>query len=424
MNFALQVQALARIGTTEAGSVLERQLSRRLSRDPIEQTWYWVDTASGLRRLHRTRALPKLLHCADRAADSPPGIVLAAEVVAFPNFASALKDLSGPLARPALRAIARVAKGCRGGAIDHASVLGIEVGDILANLSVSCPPIPDPWLTDAILEAERLYRRIGQWKRLLDPEYQPMVDRQELRLAETSSQRQRWLQNAPTRLMDRFSIAPTDEQSAILRCLFEFRADIIGLFPQLPDRRVAWWMEAVRCLTWSKSTMAGPVLARQALESMTARRKDNSTALLLTCLRGHACPESERVLLYAATSTNQNLRQAAASSLGWWPPFNTAAVLNALQALRTDPIHVEIRQAAIAALARLGVRTALEVIREELFSEEPAIRAATARRIAQEELSWLWPDLQDVADSDDPESALAAIEAIEQLREQALGPIG
>jgi hypothetical protein len=50
-----------------------------------------------------------------------------------------------------------------------------------------------------------------------------------------------------------------------------------------------------------------------------------------------------------------------------------------------------------------------------------SIRVATARLIAREELSWLWPDLQDVADSGDVESALAAIEAIEQLREIALG---
>jgi hypothetical protein len=69
----------------------------------------------------------------------------------------------------------------------------------------------------------------------------------------------------------------------------------------------------------------------------------------------------------------------------------------------------------------LGVRSALDEIREDLLGVEPANRAATARLIAREELSWLWPDLQDVAESDDVESALAAIEAIEQFRENALG---
>jgi HEAT repeat protein len=248
-----------------------------------------------------------------------------------------------------------------------------------------------------------------------------MAERQGMRLGETNTERARWLQAAPRRLIERFSIAPTDEQTAILQCLFEFRSDIITLFPHLPDRRSAWWMQAVRCLMWSRSSVAGPVLARQTMESMTARRNHQRAAILLATLRGHPCPESERVLLRAAASSNPDLRQSAASALGWWPPFNTAAVLSVLHILRTNSNHNEIRQAAIAALARLGLRSALEEIREELQSEEPAIRSATARRIADEELSWLWPDLQDVADSDDQEPALAAIEAIEQLREHALG---
>jgi hypothetical protein len=420
-DFALQVQALARIGTTEAGSVLERQLTRRLSHDPVEQTWYWADAASGLRQLHHTHALPALLRCVDKAADSPPGTVLAAEVVAFPDFASALKDLSSPLARPALRAITRVVKGCRDGAIDPGSLLAIGVGEMLARLSDSCPTIPDPWLTQAILEAERLYRRIGPWKQFLDPEVQSLAERQGLRLWETASQRSEWLQAAPKRLMERFSIAPTHEQTAILHCLFEFNSDILSLFPHLPDRRAVWWMDAMRCLTWTKSSVVGPVLARQTLELMSTRRNHHRAAVLLATLGGLPCHESEEVLLRAAASVDPNLRLWAASALGWWEPFNTAAVLNVLQTLRTEPVHNEIRQAAVAALARLGVRSALEEIREELLGEETAIRAATARRIAQEGLSWLWPDLQEVAESDDPEAALAAIEAIERLRENAVG---
>ncbi|HEV3383766.1 MAG TPA: hypothetical protein VG097_03070 [Gemmata sp.] len=48
------------------------------------------------------------------------------------EFSSALKDLTNPLARPALRAIARVARGCRDSAIDPGRLLAIGVGDILA----------------------------------------------------------------------------------------------------------------------------------------------------------------------------------------------------------------------------------------------------------------------------------------------------
>ncbi len=421
INYALQVQAIASLGTVEAGAVLERQLNRQLSRDPIEQTWYWVDAASGLRQLRHLSVLPTLLQCVDKASHLQQGVILAAEVVAFPNFPAILTDLTGPLARPALRAIVLVARGCREGAIDPATILAIGVGDILAKLCGSSPPIPDAWLTMAILEAERLHRRIGQWKRLLDQEFQPLAERQGFRLWEMATRRAEWLQGAQSRLLERFSIAPSEEKAAILGCLNELHADIIGLFPHLPDPRAPWWIEAMHGLTWSQSAVAGPVLARQARDLISSRRNQYRATILLLALRGHPCPESECVLLSASGSINPNLRQSAASALGWWPPFNPTAVLSVLQMLRNDPIHNEIRQSAMAALARLGVRTALDEIREELRSEEPAIRTATARRIAGEELSWLWPDLQDVAESDDPEPALAAIDAIERLRENAVG---
>ena len=46
IDFVFQVRALAEIGTDQAGSLLERQLQRRLTDDPLEQHWYWIDLAS------------------------------------------------------------------------------------------------------------------------------------------------------------------------------------------------------------------------------------------------------------------------------------------------------------------------------------------------------------------------------------------
>jgi HEAT repeat protein len=96
--------------------------------------------------------------------------------------------------------------------------------------------------------------------------------------------------------------------------------------------------------------------------------------------------------------------------------------MRALRVLRTDPDE-NTRRPAVSALARLGERAALNEIRSGLSAEEPAIRCATIRRIADEELSWLWPDVQELAESDDTETALAAIEANERLREYALGAV-
>ena len=192
VDFAIQVHALAAIGTLEAGRVLERQLVRTLSRDPIEQTWYWADVASGLRRLRHRPALPALLRCADTAEGLVAGTVLSDEVIAFPNFVSALVDPSGTVGRAAYRAVTRVARGCRDGVIDPASVLRVGLGDLLATISETAPLVPDPWLALSLLEAERLYRRIGYWSQLLSADSRLLAEEQGIRLRNSASRRADW----------------------------------------------------------------------------------------------------------------------------------------------------------------------------------------------------------------------------------------
>src|SRR3954468_17903268 len=53
MQYVVQVRALAELGTDDAGRILERQLDRRVTEDQIEQSWYWIDLANGLRSLNR-----------------------------------------------------------------------------------------------------------------------------------------------------------------------------------------------------------------------------------------------------------------------------------------------------------------------------------------------------------------------------------
>src|SRR5881275_2501286 len=73
MHYVVQVRALSELGTDDAGRILERQLQRRLTDDVIEQSWYWIDLANGLRNLNRAQSLPHLLHCADSAGEIPLG---------------------------------------------------------------------------------------------------------------------------------------------------------------------------------------------------------------------------------------------------------------------------------------------------------------------------------------------------------------
>jgi hypothetical protein len=423
LDFAVRVRALAELETDEAGRVLERQLARTLSRDPVEQAWYWVDVAAGLRRLRRAAALPAVLRCADAAAGLEQGVVLSAEAVGFPNFPALLVQPASPEARPAVRALTRAARGSRDGTIDPAGMVRAGLGDHLAAVSESLTPVADPWLTAAVLEAERVFRRMGHWTRLFGAEVRPLAERQVLRLWASADRRAEWLADVPARLAARFPAMPADEQAATLRCLADLRADVARLFPTLPDRRAAIWADAVTALTWSKSVVVGPVLASQAATLLGSRRSEASAAVALAALRGHRCPEAEAVLLNAVSAATAPVRRAAVGALGWWDPFDPNRVVGCLRAGCSDPDPAA-RRAAAAALARLGERSALREFTDALAAEEPPIRRRAALEVADEGLSWLWPDLEAVAAGPDPAAALAAAEAIEQLREQVFGPIG
>lgn len=421
--FAVQVRALARIGTPAAGLVLERQLTRRLSPDPVEQAWYWADVAAGLRQVRHTSALAAVLRCADAAAGLPAGYVLAAEALAFPNFSSALRDVTTPLGRAALRALATVARGCRDRVLDLATVLRDGLGDRLAEVGETAPTYSDPNLTLVMLEAERFHRRAASWLQHLSGAERELVGRCGYRLSCSAVRRSEWLAGAAGRLADRFPLATDDERAALLCSLAELRAEVARLFPRLPDPQDAWWPAALAALTWSRSPVVGPLLADRAARWWGCRRLRPRLGPLLAALRGHPDPRAEAVLVEVAGRAEPGLRAVALGTLGWWPPYDPGAVLHVLHAARR---HADepVRSAAVAALARLGERAALNEVSAGLKAEEPALRLAAIDRIAREQLSWFWPDLQEAAEMPgNGEVGLAAVEALHRLREQTLGPL-
>src|SRR3954452_12503662 len=115
MQYVVQVRALAELGTEDAGRILERQLQRRLTDDQIEQSWYWIDLANGLRSLNRSQSLPHLLRCAEAAGEIPLGHFFAAETVCFLGFGGYLRQPDTPLGRAALRVLHRALEGLRHG---------------------------------------------------------------------------------------------------------------------------------------------------------------------------------------------------------------------------------------------------------------------------------------------------------------------
>ena len=127
--------------------------------------------------------------------------------------------------------------------------------------------------------------------------------------------------------------------------------------------------------------------------------------------------QTEAFLLLAARDWDPTYRARRVSSLGWWEPLQRAEVLLTLQDARRDP-NPDVRQAARAALARLGERQALQWFRQTLTSEDPQRVHETIQAVAAEGLTLLWPDLDRLADAEDPDVAQHAREALERLCEE------
>jgi hypothetical protein len=136
----------------------------------------------------------------------------------------------------------------------------------------------------------------------------------------------------------------------------------------------------------------------------------------LRSLRGHASAETELFLALAARDFDPNYRAAALGSLGWWEPLHRSEVLQSLQQGRRDA-NPEVRQAARAALARLGERQALQGFRQALTGDDIHHIHETLQLVANESLTLLWPDLDQLADSDDHDVAHHAREALTRMSE-------
>ena len=152
MHYVVHVRALAELGTDAAGRILERQLQRRLSDDAIEQSWYWIDLANGLRNLNRAQSLPHLLHCADSAGEVPLGQYFAAETVCFLGFSGYLQQGDTPLGRSAMRVLHRTLEGLRAG-VQPQVVAEARIGEMIESVWDARSKCVDPLAIRVYVEA-------------------------------------------------------------------------------------------------------------------------------------------------------------------------------------------------------------------------------------------------------------------------------
>ncbi len=436
MLYVVQVRALAELGTDDAGRILERQLDRRLTDDQIEQSWYWIDLANGLRALNRAQSLPHLLRCADSAGDIPLGHFFAAETVCFLGFNGYLSQPDSTMGRAALRVFHRALEGLRCG-VQPQVVAEARVGEMIDTLWDNRADETDPLMVRVIVESLRLLRRAPHAETMLAAEAadQEAFSWQMSRLAALEPVLTDYLADAPAQLRKQLQRASSSEQRDLLLALADLRSEASEVVvPLLAQPRFPHTDLALEVLAWSSNPRVGQLLREWALERVPVLRRSQarrrSTAPrrpsvpqdvpyrgILRALRGHPSAQTEALLLIAAKDWDPLFRMTALSSLGWWEPMQRHDVLLTLQDSRRDA-NPEVRQAARAALARLGERQALNWFRQTLTSEDPQRVHDTIQTIAAEGLTLLWPDLDRLADAEDPDVAHHAREALERLSEE------
>lgn len=437
-DFAVQVRALAEIGTEEAGRVLERQLSRRISSDPVEQAWYLLDIAQGLRGLNRPQSLPLLLRCAEKDFEYPLGSLFAAEIVSFPQFAAYLQEPLAPLGQAALRALRLALEGVRRGFIPITLYSEAQIGELIRRLSEGCPDRADPALARLFLESMRHARRSYQTSPELrdDPIRRQGVRWQTGYLRDAEPILREYLHDIGEDLARMLPRCSQADKLDIMAAIHELHADVgTALLDVLADDHFEARAAALGCLQWSTASEVTDYLCQQARgygAKNTRRwrlwsRRDQiapppELLAILQALRGHPCEDVENILHEFARHPLPAYRIAAMGSLGWWEPINRSPVIEALHVARIDG-RPEVRMAAIAALARLGECASLQVLRDSLTSHSTQTVHQAIEVIVGEGLTWLWPDLDMLTESDDPVIAHHAWEGVEGLRESILGPL-
>lgn len=433
LQFVVHVRALAELGTEAAGRVLDRQIGRSLSDDALEQAWYGIDLASGLRRMRRRESLPRLLAFATEAMELPLCHLLGAEVTAFPGFGDAVLSSDPAVAGGARRVLAVTLEGLRVGTVPLSLLVEAKLGDLLRRVFDREPPADDSHAARLALEVNRHLRRREHVRLVMehDPAWRDALERQYTKLALLERVCPEYLERAARALPARLAAAPLNEQAEILSVLATLRrpAEDAAL-PIALDRRHPHRAAAIACLTWSAEPRVRDAVLALANEAFPARPGEykcwgqaRERIALLRALHRHGGAAPEKILLRVVRQGEPTLRLHAVRALGWWGPFDAAGVVGTLQQASLDA-HPEIRQRAVAALARLGDRAALQEARERLSAESLDEQRAAMQLIVEEGLSWLWPDLDRLADAEDPEVCFLAREAAEQMREECLGPLG
>src|SRR6266851_4759249 len=262
MQYVVQVRALAELGTDDAGRILERQLQRRLTDDQIEQSWYWIDLANGLRHFNRPQSLPYFLRCSENARESPLGHFFAAETVCFLSFAGYLRQRDTSLGQAALGMLHRALEGLRCG-VPPQVVAEARLGELIETLWDNRPDTPDPLLVRVFHEALRVWRRAPHAEPLLSAEAaeQEAFNWQMARIEALQPVLDEYLREVTVPMARAVPGASSMRQSDLLAALSDLHAETAdALLPLVQQPRFAHTELALEALAWSHDDRVAPLL--------------------------------------------------------------------------------------------------------------------------------------------------------------------
>ena len=422
IRFAIEVRALAEIGTFQASQILERQLHRCFSADPIEQSWYRLDLAHGLRLLGWPENLPALLQSFP-SGGVPLRHYLAAEIVCYPGFDHYLTQPETAAGQAALRVLHQALVGLRNGVQPQVISAG-RIGEAIALVWEQRHRAIDPAAVRVLVEAIRLLHRADHAARAIEENRRERGGfRQQIGLiAEMAEAADDYLEGVGPLLLRMLPSAATMEQERdILQALIDLKTNTAAVVcPLLDCERLACRDLAVESLAASGAPGVGTWLCDWTHRCRSKRRAGTFPyRAVLNVLRNFPSHDAEAILLAAARNRAADIRMAAIGSLGWWEPLRRGAVLDCLHQARDDR-RIEVRRAAEAALARLGERQALQWFRQQFSGENSDPVHHAIQLAADEGVLLLWPDLDRLADAEDSDVAYHACEALEQLRESCI----
>ncbi|MBL8824329.1 MAG: hypothetical protein JNJ77_17210 [Planctomycetia bacterium] len=429
LSYVVRVRALAELGTEEACAILERQLSRIIIDDPLEQAWYWIDIAHSLRMLAHDESLPLLLDRVNHSDDFPLVHFYASELIAFSTFPSYLTDFHDAHGKAAIRVLHRALEGLRCGISAHV-LAEARMGEMIETVWDKHQQEMHPLLVRLFCEVQRLLRRFHQYAEELEGDVfeKEAYEWQMSRLALLEDQLIDYASRAREQLPGMLHEFAENERADWIYAIHELRADagasLVHLIKSQPALAVS--EQAVLALGWSRTEEATTYLQGMVSQALAVPRhprirkhleSPSLVAAALIALRYHPGMKTEQLLMLGVRSGDSLIRSSALSSMGWWMPMTGDSVLMYLQDARYDH-HGEVRHAARAALARLGERQALQWFRQGLASENRQVVVESIQAIADEGITLLWPELDMLVDEEEPELASCAREALEQMQEE------